>query len=82
MSMATASTFKTPDTPLAAALEIHKHRLLRLEFDPQGRCSFVFSGAEACEQTANKFWGGSLRVPARDYATALKVLKGRIYARR
>jgi hypothetical protein len=78
----TASLYRTTDTPLSAALQIHGHYLIRLEFDPQGRCEFVFSDSEACEEDASLFWSGKLKVPALAYATALKVLKGRIYARR
>lgn len=74
-------TYHTKDLAEAAAILAKGRRLLRLQ-PQEDYFLFVFEDEKQCEEIANSFWSGELRVNAKGYADALRTLKDRIFARR
>lgn len=71
--------YLTKDLHEAAAVLAEGQKLLRL--DPQDdHFLFIFQGKEKCEEIANAFWSGELKVSAKKYADSLRTLKDRLFA--
>lgn len=73
-----ALTYSTKDYWLAGALLASDNKLLRLDWR-EGRAFFVFQDLEKCEQAAQAYWTGDLRVSAKAFTDALRTLKDRLY---
>lgn len=70
--------FSTRDYWLAGALLASSKKLVRLDWR-EGRAYFVFTDLERCQQAAQAYWAGDLRVSAKAFSDALRTLKDRIY---
>ncbi|OGH26144.1 MAG: hypothetical protein A3C30_03470 [Candidatus Levybacteria bacterium RIFCSPHIGHO2_02_FULL_40_18] len=73
--------YRTKDLSEAAALTAKGAKLLRLEQE-QNFYWFVFADKNSCEHSSNAYWAGELQVDAKEYATSIKTLKDRLFARR
>lgn len=71
----------TKDLSEAAAIVSKSGKLLRLEQE-QDFFWFIFDDKLFCEQLSTAYWSGELQVSAKDYATAIKSLKERLFSRR
>lgn len=73
--------FLTKDLSEAGAILACGSKLLRLDKE-SNFFWFVFENKILCEQISNAYWNGELQVSAKDYATAIKNLKDRLFSRR
>lgn len=71
-------TFSTTDYYISAALLASGQKLIRLDWQ-EGRAFFVFSDPGRCEQAAQAYWVGDLKVSAKAFTDALRTLKDRLY---
>lgn len=70
--------FSTTDYWLSAALLASCKKLIRLDWQ-EGRAFFVFLDLDKCEQAAQAYWAGDLKVSAKAFTDALRTLKDRLY---
>jgi len=73
--------YYTKDLSEAAAILCSGAKLLQLEQE-QNFYWFIFADKNSCERSSNAYWAGELQVDAKEYATAIKTLKDRLFARR
>lgn len=73
--------YKTRDLGEAAALVCDLVKLLRLQKESKFYW-FIFTNKSLCEQLANEYWSGDLKINARQYNEALRSLKDRLFAQK
>lgn len=71
----------TKDLGEAAALVCSSAKLLRLQKESKFFW-FIFANKPFCEQLANDYWSGDLKINARQYNEALRSLKDRLFAQK
>lgn len=71
-------TYFTKDFWLAGALLASGKKLIRLDWR-DGRAFFMFPDLDKCEQAAQAYWAGDLKVSAKAFTDALRTLKDRLY---
>jgi hypothetical protein len=70
--------FKTRDLQIACALHASGQRVLRLDWK-DGRAFFVFEDGPRCEGLVQAYWNRDLILPAKDFFSAMRELKDRIF---
>ena len=72
--------YTTKDLGEAAALVAAGQTLLAIRSSGERHYLFVFENHKSSKDLAERFWSNTLKLPARDYHTSIKVLKARVYA--
>lgn len=76
-----AIVYKTRDIWEASFLLASKQKLIGLKSD--GRFyQFCFLDKPACEVLSSAYWSGEGKTNARDYASAFKILRDRVYSQK
>ena len=70
--------FSTRDLQIASALMAHGQQLLRLDWYG-GRAFFIFENKSRCGGLVQAYWGGDLKLPAKEYFAAMRELKDRLF---
>jgi len=80
-----STEYKTRDLTEAACLLTLRHKLVRLDVDPDNsqRLWFVFEDPHGdCKDVSVKFWSRKLLVDPREFGLRLRELKDRIHSGR
>ncbi len=81
MDKAYKDEYFTKDLGEATGLICSSTKLLRLQKESKFFW-FVFADKSLCEQLANEYWAGSLKLDAKRYSEALRSLKDRLFAQK
>lgn len=81
MESRVSDEYATKDLGEAAALVCGFAKLLRLQKENKFYW-FVFANKTLCEQLANEYWSGDLKINAKQYNESLRSLKDRLFAQR
>jgi len=73
--------YATKDLGEATALVCSSAQLLRLRKESKFFW-FIFANKSLCEQLANEYWSGGLKLNAKQYSEALRSLKDRLFAQK
>jgi hypothetical protein len=74
------SDFKTSDLYFAAYLQVAGVLMIRTEREPKGKVTFVFDTSIAnLEELRNGWFSQTAKVPALNYANAIKSLKSIVH---
>ena len=73
--------YRTKDLGEATALVCSSAQLLRLQKESKFFW-FIFANKSLCEQLANDYWSGGLKLDARRYSEILRSLKDRLFAQK
>ncbi len=75
------SCYKTKDLYEGSFLYAKGQKLLNLEKEKRF-FRFVFNSKKQCERLSNDYWQGVADVNAKKYASAIRVLKDRVFAQK
>ena len=78
--MENVNQYVTRDLGEAAALTASGQILIEIKSEGTRHSLFVFIDKKSSEKIARGFWANTLQLPARDYHSALKLLKSRLYS--
>ena len=70
--------YSTRDFWMAGALLASSMKLIRLDWC-NGLAFFIFGNCQKCEELAQAYWAGDLKVSAKAFTDALRTLKDRLY---
>lgn len=73
------SEYATKDLYLAALIKAKKVAMKRLD-SASSPYYFIFEDQETCNKLEESYWNASVEVNAKDYADAIKDLKGRVHS--
>lgn len=81
MDKAYIDEYFTKDLGEAAGLICSSVQLLRLQKESKFFW-FIFANKSVCEQLANDYWSGGLKLDARRYSEVLRSLKDRLFSQK
>ena len=73
--------YSTKDFWLAGGLMASGEKLIRVDWEGR-QAFFKFLNLDKCEQAAQAYWSGDLKVSAKAFTDSLRTLKDRMYSNR